>query len=53
MNMNILIRTLIFKDGIAHLYSGGGIVADSEPESEYQETLAKAQKLFQSFEGTK
>ena len=48
MDMNILIRTLIFKGDTAHLYSGGGIVADSTPEQEYQETLSKAQKLFES-----
>ncbi|MGB1077525.1 MAG: anthranilate synthase component I family protein [Bdellovibrionales bacterium] len=53
MNMNILIRTLIFKKNIAYLYSGGGIVADSDPEAEYQETLTKAQKLFQSFTSTR
>ncbi len=51
LDMNILIRTLIFKDTSVYLSSGGGIVADSDPEEEYQETLDKAQKLFESFEG--
>lgn len=45
MDVNIVIRTLIVKDGLAHFQVGGGIVADSDPESEYQETLDKAQAL--------
>lgn len=38
----IAIRTMVVKDGIAHIQAGGGIVADSEPELEYQESLNKA-----------
>jgi anthranilate synthase component 1 len=35
------IRTMLFKDGVAYLQAGGGIVYDSDPASEYQETLNK------------
>ncbi len=45
MDVNIVIRTVIVKDGIAHFQVGGGIVADSDPEGEYQETIDKAQAL--------
>jgi len=40
--LNIIIRTAICKDGVAHFNVGAGIVADSNPEAEYDETLAKA-----------
>jgi para-aminobenzoate synthetase component 1 len=39
---NILIRTAVVKDQRAHFHVGAGIVADSNPAAEYQETLAKA-----------
>ncbi len=42
MDLNIAIRTCILKEGCAYFHVGGGIVADSEPEAEYQETLDKA-----------
>ena len=42
MDLNIAIRTCILKEGRAYFHVGGGIVADSEPEAEYQETLDKA-----------
>lgn len=45
---NIAIRTMILKGGQAHFWAGGGIVADSDPEAEYQETLDKAQGIIQS-----
>lgn len=38
----ITIRTLVIKDGVAHAQAGGGIVYDSVPEQEYQESLNKA-----------
>ena len=41
IDLNIAIRTAVVKDGQAYFHAGGGIVADSVPESEYQETLAK------------
>jgi len=40
--LSITIRTAICKDGFAHFNVGAGIVADSQPEAEYEETLAKA-----------
>jgi len=42
----IAIRTIVIKDGVAHVQAGGGIVADSVPENEYQESLNKAQALL-------
>lgn len=39
---NIAIRTLVIEDGCAHFHVGSGIVADSVPEHEWQETLDKA-----------
>jgi anthranilate/para-aminobenzoate synthase component I len=46
MEFSIAIRTIILKDGLAHFSVGGGIVADSRPDQEYEETLVKAQALF-------
>ncbi len=45
MDMNIIIRTFVLKNGYAHFQVGGGIVADSDPEAEYQETLDKGKAL--------
>ncbi len=42
----IAIRTIVISNGIAYIQAGGGIVADSIPEREYQETLSKAQALL-------
>lgn len=44
----IAIRTLVFSRGMAHIQAGGGIVADSVPEREYQETVNKAGALLQA-----
>ncbi len=41
--LSITIRTAVCEDGLAHFNVGAGIVADSNPEAEYEETLAKAQ----------
>ena len=46
MEFNIAIRTMIVKDGLVHVPVGGGIVADSIPADEYEETLVKAQAMF-------
>jgi len=40
--LSITIRTAVCKDGLAHFNVGAGIVADSNPEAEFEETLAKA-----------
>ena len=39
---NIAIRTMVVENGLAHFHVGAGIVADSDPEAEYEETLHKA-----------
>ncbi len=53
MDSNILIRTLVFEgdeqEKQVSFQVGGGIVADSEPDAEYQETLDKAAGMFGSF----
>src|SRR5262249_13977949 len=48
MDMNILIRTLVVGKGWAHFAVGGGIVADSDPEREYEETWHKAEGLLRA-----
>src|SRR5207253_9208515 len=48
MDTNILIRTLVLGKGWAHFAVGGGIVADSDPEREYEETWHKAQGLLRA-----
>lgn len=48
MDTCIAIRTIIFKNGMAYIQAGAGIVADSEPENEYYETLRKAQALIET-----
>ncbi len=45
-DFNIAIRTAILRNGFAYFHAGGGIVADSDPDAEYAETLAKAQSLM-------
>jgi para-aminobenzoate synthetase component 1 len=47
-DLNIVIRTIIHKNGRVYFQVGGGIVADSDPEKEYQETLVKAKALIQA-----
>ena len=44
--LNIAIRTAVCRDGVAHFNVGAGIVADSNPAAEYEETLAKARGFF-------
>ncbi|HBG63012.1 MAG TPA: aminodeoxychorismate synthase component I [Candidatus Omnitrophica bacterium] len=51
MNLNILIRTILKKNGKIYFQTGGGIVADSRAENEYQETLTKAQGIFSALKG--
>jgi anthranilate synthase component 1 len=46
----IAIRTLVVKDGKTHIQAGGGIVADSVPEREFQETINKSRALVKAVE---
>ena len=46
MDLNIVIRTFVIKDGTAYVQAGAGIVADSDPEREYFEALKKAEALI-------
>jgi anthranilate synthase component 1 len=46
----IAIRTLVVKDGKAFIQAGGGIVADSVPEKEFQETINKSRALVKAVE---
>ncbi len=50
MDFNIIIRSLIFNQGKVSFHVGAGIVSDSIPEKEYQETLDKAAALFKVFQ---
>ena len=52
MDTCIALRTIVVKDGRAYVQSGAGIVADSVPESEFEETLNKARGLLVSIEMT-
>ena len=45
LDLCITIRTMMIREGRIHLQAGGGIVADSDPEREYQETLNKARAM--------
>ncbi|WP_202639355.1 aminodeoxychorismate synthase component I [Bradyrhizobium sp. CCBAU 051011] len=49
MDTNIAIRTVTIDDDLALFHAGGGITAMSDPEAEYEETLAKAQRIFDAF----
>jgi anthranilate synthase component I len=51
MDTAIAIRTLVAADGRAHVQAGAGIVADSVPATEYEETLAKARALLRVLAG--
>ena len=46
----IAIRTLVIKEGVAYSQAGGGIVADSVPSEEYQETLSKARATLRAID---
>lgn len=50
MDMNIIIRTFVIKNNTAYVQAGAGIVADSDPEREYYETLKKAEALIKTLE---
>ena len=50
METCIVLRTAIIKDKEMHVQAGAGIVADSIPENEYNETINKAAALFKAAE---
>ncbi len=50
MDTCIGLRTAVVKDGTMYVQAGGGVVADSTPEGEYEETRAKARALFRAAE---
>ena len=46
----IHIRTVVVKDGVAHIQAGGGTVADAKPAYEYDESVAKSRAMLQAIE---
>ena len=52
MDTCITIRTLVMHDGMIHVQAGAGIVADSDPAREFEETLSKAKALAEAVERT-
>ncbi len=50
MDSCIALRTGVIKDQTLYIQAGGGVVADSDPESEYQETISKARALVRAAE---
>ncbi len=50
MDLNIIIRSFVLKNEYAYVQAGAGIVADSDPEREYYETLKKAEALIKTIE---
>jgi anthranilate/para-aminobenzoate synthase component I len=50
MDLNIIIRSIVINNGNASFHVGAGIVADSVPEKEYQETLDKAAAMIKALE---
>ena len=51
--LNIAIRTIIIKNHKAYAQTGGGIVADSDPQAEWAETITKARALLAGIKATK
>jgi anthranilate synthase component 1 len=50
MDTCIGLRTAVVKDGVMYVQAGGGVVADSDPEAEFQETVMKARALMRAAE---
>ena len=50
MDTCIALRTAVISGGTMYVQAGGGVVADSDPEAEYQETVNKAQALIRAAE---
>jgi para-aminobenzoate synthetase component 1 len=52
LEVNIVIRSMVVKGGVAHVQTGAGIVADSEPHRELDEVRRKAQALWTALDNT-
>ena len=48
--INIVIRSILVQDGVSHVQEGAGIVADSDPATEYQETVNKASAMLKAID---
>jgi anthranilate synthase component 1 len=48
MDMAIAIRTAVIKGGQLHVQAGGGVVADSDPQAEWEETMNKARAMIRA-----
>ena len=48
MNFAIVIRTMILEKGVLTMRAGAGIVADSDPQKEYRETVNKSKAIFEA-----
>jgi anthranilate synthase component 1 len=46
MDTFIVLRTSVIKDGMMYVQAGGGVVADSDPQAEFEETVNKAKALM-------
>ena len=53
MDFCIVIRTIIIKNDTIYFQAGAGIVADSEPENEFQETVNKAKAMVKALQMVK
>lgn len=47
-HLNIAIRTILLQHGKAYFHAGGGVVIDSDPKTEYEESLAKAKGMMEA-----
>jgi len=52
MDTCIALRTMVVKDGVVHVQAGCGVVADSDPDTEFEETVSKAKALITAVEMT-
>ena len=50
MDMCIMLRTILVKEGVAYVQAGGGVVYDSTPEFEYTESCNKARASLKALE---
>jgi para-aminobenzoate synthetase component 1 len=51
MDSSIAIRSLLIKDGQVSCWGGGAVVADSQWQAEYEESIAKVRVLMQTLQG--